>query len=460
MESHAEFEPEWIWVDVEGTTVYAQGYGRDLTLANRVCTKYEGLETDDPAATFPSIKDLHAAIWGSIRHVWPRCASHPDLGTKLDAGVGVDSVDSSMEKVTWNIYSHPLFSRFVQNLADESLGQTPAGAGQSVDFATLIRYQQLGGRGCATRVRLPTGEYSVFKGVDFRTALQYSDDEDDKMIRNLISNWRREYNNLQRLPRHPNILPPPTMPVTIQWPDQSAQKVFCGGLFPYFPGGDAASRIEDSNKKGIRIPLDVKAHWCANMVTAVFHTHRVAKTYHKDIKPGNFVANASDDLILCDWEQHDAPATTLAPEADGTWDVTEEPSTSQAGRPRLRYTRYSGAPRRNVDEDVLGDAPWHAWDVFPGWSSEHPWALELAEVFSLGRSMWMLLRQPKINFEDIKHPDDLITNWDESEDVPATWKEMVDQCMSRDPNERPDLSELVQFWSREWNAQKVTNGIN
>lgn len=255
METHSEFEPEWIWVDDEGTAVYAQGYGRDLTaifsfradkhnpptsLANRVCTKYEGLETDDPAATFPTTKDLHAAIWGSIRHIWPHCVSHSDLRTKLDAVVGVDSIDSSMEKVTWKIYSHPLFSQFVQNFADESrkstcltkaasetneakVGRTPAGAGPSVDFASLIRYQQLGGRGCATRVRLPTGEYSVFKGVDFRTALQYSDDEGDKIIRNLIGNWRREYNTLQQLPPHPNIIPPPTMPVTIQWPDRSAQ---------------------------------------------------------------------------------------------------------------------------------------------------------------------------------------------------------------------------------------------
>ncbi|KAJ4310976.1 hypothetical protein N0V84_010674 [Fusarium piperis] len=445
METHAEFEPEWVWVDDEGTNVYAQGYGRDLTvifsfsadkhnpptsLANRVCAKYEGLETDDPSTTFPTTKDLHAAIWGSIRHIWPHCVSHPDLRTKLDAVVGVD------------------------------IGRTPAGAGQPVDFASLIRYQQLGGRGCTTRVRLPIGDYFVFKGVDFRAALQYSDDEGDKIIRNLIGNWRREYNTLQQLPPHPNIMPPPTMPVTIQWPDRSAQQVFCGGLFPFYPGGDAASRIEHSNKEGVRIPLHLKAHWCANMATAVFYTHRVAKTYHMDIKPGNFVADASDDLILCDWEQHDAPATTLAPEADGTWDVEEDPPALQAGRPRLRYTRYSGAPRRNVDEDVLGDAPWHTWNVFPNWSSEHPWALELAEVFSLGRSMWMLLRQPENDFEDIEHPDELIPDWDESEDIPTTWKQMVDRCMSRDPNERPDLSELVEFWSNEWSAQKAANGNN
>jgi hypothetical protein len=110
-----------------------------------------------------------------------------------------------------------------------------------------------------------------------------------------------------------------------------------------------------------------------------------------------------------------------------------------------------------VDEELLGDAPWHTWNVFPIWSEEHPWALELAEVFSLGRSMWMLLRQPETDYEDIEHPDDLITDWDKSEDVPGAWKEIVDRCMSRDPNERPDLDELVGFWVKEWNARKFLN---
>ncbi|KAI1151868.1 kinase-like domain-containing protein [Nemania diffusa] len=449
METHDEFEPEWVWADDEGNNVYAQGYGQDLTvifsfctdkhkpptsLANRICTKYEGLETKDPATTFPTIKDMHTAIWEAI----------------------LDSIDSSLEKVTWNIYSHPIFPQFLQNLADESLGRTPSGPG--MDFASLIRYEQLGGRGCTTRVRLPTGEYGVFKGVDVRTALQYSDNEGDKIIRNLISNWRREHNTLQKIPPHPNVLPPPAMVVTIQWPDRSALSVPCGGLFPFYPGGSAASRIEDSNKRGLRIDRNLKARWCADMAAAVFHTHRIAKTYHMDLKPGNFVADASDNLILCDWEQHDAPPTTIAPEADGTWDVTEDLPTLHAGRPRLRYTRYSGAPRRNVDEDVLGDAPWHTWNVFPSWSKEHPWALELAEVFSLGRSMWMLLRQPESDFEDIDHPDQLFTDWDKSEDIPTIWKQIVDRCMSRDPNERPDLSELVGFWNSERNAQEGVNG--
>lgn len=247
------------------------------------------------------------------------------------------------------------------------------------------------------------------------------------------------------------------MLVTIKWPDRSAVPVTCGGLFPFYPGGDVATRIDESNQKGVRLPLELKAHWCANMATAIFHTHRIAKTYHMDVKPGNFVADANDNLILCDWEQHDAPATTLAPEVDGTWDVKEDLPTHQGKRPQLKYTKYCGAPRRNVDEDVLGDAPWHSWNVFPIWINEHPWALELAEVFSLGRSMWMLLRQPESDFEDIEHPDQLITDWEKSEDIPMTWKQIVDRCMSRDANARPDLSELVGFWTNEWTMLK---GIN
>ncbi|KAF9769892.1 hypothetical protein IL306_012618, partial [Fusarium sp. DS 682] len=94
------------------------------------------------------------------------------------------------------------------------------------------------------------------------------------------------------------------------------------------------------------------------------------------------------------------------------------------------------------------------------WCSEQPWALELAEVFSLGRSMWMLLRQADMDFDDIEHPDDLNTDWDGSDDIPTSWKEMVDRCMSRDANERPDLFELVEFWSMEWDAQKAANGNN
>lgn len=53
------------------------------------------------------------------------------------------------------------------------------------------------------------------------------------------------------------------------------------------------------------------------MAAAIEHTHLVAHSYHTDIKPGNFLIDNDENLILADWEQSDAPVTTLAPEPDG-----------------------------------------------------------------------------------------------------------------------------------------------
>lgn len=195
-----------------------------------------------------------------------------------------------------------------------------------VDFAELIRFNQLGGRGCATRVclRSKASRSLLFKGVDFRTFLTYSDEGDDRTLRYMIRAWHNSDNLLAKMPPHPNILPAPTTLVTLKASTTEAGSVVCCTLQPLYAGGDVGSRIERSNHDGVRLPLELKAHWCANIAAAVAHTHRVAHTYHMDIKPGNFVINERDDLILIHWEQTDAPATTLAPEADGTWDVSEE----------------------------------------------------------------------------------------------------------------------------------------
>ncbi|KAJ3954725.1 hypothetical protein N0V92_008769 [Colletotrichum tropicale] len=115
--------------------------------------------------------------------------------------------------------------------------------------------------------------------------------------------------------------------------------VVCGTLQPFYVGGDLGSRIENSNALRSRIPLATKVRWCTNMAAAIAHTHRQAKTYHMDIKPGNFLIDQDDNLVLGDWEQTDAPTTTIAPEADGTWDVEIEGGGGPVGnglnRPRL-----------------------------------------------------------------------------------------------------------------------------
>jgi serine/threonine protein kinase len=321
-----------------------------------------------------------------------------------------------------------------------------------VDFASLTRFEQLGGRGCATKVQTETEvpQFFVFKGIDFRTFLTYCDggeDDDDNVIKHMIKTWHHANNVISSMPPHPNILPPPTTFVTIQDPKGGGTPVVCGCLYPFFSKGDVRARIEASNKTGVRIPLGLKARWCAQMAAAIKHTHLIAHSYHMDIKPGNFLIDDDENLILIDWEQSDAPATTLAPEADGSWVVREVfPSATSPACSTLKYTKYKGPERRNMDEDVGGGHSWNIWNVFPIWQVKHPRALELAEVFSLGRSMWMLLRQPDMNFDDVEHPTDLITGWMDADDVPMSWREMVDCCMSTDPNQRPEIGHLAEFW--------------
>jgi len=90
------------------------------------------------------------------------------------------------------------------------------------------------------------------------------------------------------------------------------------------------------------------------LATAIVHTHFVAHTFHMDIKPANFVVNANRDLILLDWEQSGAWQYSLAPEADGSWDVKNSGTVSShytgsdSSTPKLVYEKYCGPDRENL----------------------------------------------------------------------------------------------------------------
>ena len=63
----------------------------------------------------------------------------------------------------------------------------------------------------------------------------------------------------------------------------------------------------------------------------------------------------------------------------------------------------------------------------------------------------MVLRQPDMDFGGVKHPNhtDSIVDWQNSEDMPASWEQIVVRCRSRDPTERPDVLGLPCFWEDE-----------
>jgi hypothetical protein len=89
------------------------------------------------------------------------------------------------------------------------------------------------------------------------------------------------------------------------------------------------------------------------MASGISHTHFTAHTFHMDIKLANFVLDANQDLILIDWEQGGAPLYTLAPEADGSWDVEEATTGSSFSEgadlvaPKLIDKKYRGPDREN-----------------------------------------------------------------------------------------------------------------
>ncbi|KLU91961.1 hypothetical protein MAPG_10909 [Magnaporthiopsis poae ATCC 64411] len=307
----------------------------------------------------------------------------------------------------------------------------------TVDFAALTRNEQLGGEGCATRVRFHDGPAGlhVFKGMDFRTYLTHCDDEGDKTVRHTIDCRPNSEALLFKIPPHPSIRPAPSVFVTapgghagrctpsatplqlvptlrprafktwlaaapvprklihaenpdfgrgvftITRPNGDGTPVVCGSLQPFYSHGDAGGAIEESNKSGQKIPPELKAKWCGDMAEAVAYTHRVAKTYHMDIKPGNFlIADGEKRLVLCDREQPTPPGPG-------------------AGRGLQPW-----------EDDV--DAP----------------------------------STPDMDFDVVEHPNDLVTDWEGTEDIPESWKQMVDRCLSPDPNERPDVVEVVCFF--------------
>lgn len=160
-----------------------------------------------------------------------------------------------------------------------------------------------------------------------------------------------------------------------------------------------------------------------------------------DIKPANFLVDDNQDLVLIDWEQSGAPLYTLAPEADGSWDINDAKTGAIASADsELEYEKYSGPYRENL---AYGRPK---WNVFPIWRDFYPRALEAAEVFSLGRTMWMLLEQ--VTQDEIEDLDEVVVSWSEgTKDIPDDWRIVVNRCLNSDPNRRMRLLELLDFWA-------------
>ncbi|KAI9893009.1 MAG: hypothetical protein M1814_000893 [Vezdaea aestivalis] len=476
MRDQEECQVERIWSNPARTTVFAQASSSGLapifsfrrvnvarkdplpsnptSVASRVLESYDHVSEKGKEAWYSGREEMGREIRQIIHDIWPACFKDP-LISRPSTVVDVDSDES--EQIHWMTYRHSLYSRYIEYLDMHGHLEPTRDKIKCLEITNLPKHQQLGGKAfCpSTVIKTPDGQQFVWKGINFQIFLQYcvgsADLNEDHQIKLMIQEMSRSILTLVNMPPHPRIQPPPTYYTLIDDPDYPIiEPVICGTLYPYFPKEDMYPRIRASKAKGELLPLELIAKWFAEMAAAVKHTHLVAHTYHMDVKPGNFLVDDNDDLVLIDWMQGDCTARILAPEADGTWDVEEitAPKESQ-DRTILKYTKYEGPARSNQDPALDWGRTWNKWKVFPIWEKECPLALELAEVFSLGRTMWMLLRWPEdAVLESVKHPLELITNWEQDgkDGIPENWKEFVDQCMALDPNERPGVVTVAEFW--------------
>ncbi|MCJ1460776.1 hypothetical protein MMC28_011158 [Mycoblastus sanguinarius] len=455
---HAEIEGLEICGNDDEIEVFAQAACKELrivfryqisyrypkSLQSRIVTCFYELPAQDPSDTFPHDRvAMRQAVWASIDRVWQRCAKHYAI---KDPDIMVEIYEDPQSQLRWRLTHEDSYEQYLNLLlpTDQLLsdsGDTPQSY-DTIDYSNLLYVETMGGRNDCTVIRRRSNPDSlyVFKGINFQSFLRTP----HHGYRPRVDGFYHEIRTIRSLPRHMNIVTPAKLFVTVKPIEGDDKQSFvCGTLYPFMENRTLDDQIVKAKSAGNRLDLKRKALWCFQMASAIAHTHLVAHNFHMDIKPANILLDTNQNAVLIDWEQSGAPWLTLAPEADGSWDVVEVEATERrdSSPPELVYKKYRGPPRKNNE---WGNP---AWNVFPIWRDHHPRALEAAEVFSLGRTMWILLQE--IKAEDLEEPEDLVVSWnEEAEDIPKEWRAVIWRCLDPNPNWRIGLVELTLFWER------------
>lgn len=461
--------------DEHGTSVFATSYSDHLSILfsfpfepwrpksinSRVVACFHEINVTDPEFSFPSRKDMRQVLYASIAQIWRDCASHPLIRLP---DVVVQLREKSDGTIVWRVSHESSYREYVESLMPSELVHSslvPDSRPTRTAFVSLesLRFSAvLGGRGGTTMVHLGNDAKSkptyVYKGLSFRLFLEQGTGFGDER-----QAFYHELSMIYSLPIHPNVVSPPSFLVTTKSPpilDTSSMTgsstYICGALYPYLPRESLQQALDEGNAAGERLPPILKAKWASQIASALAATH-VSRQYHMDLKPSNILLDNDENAVLIDWEQCGASPFFMAPEADGSWDVeieTLQPdgngiSREGARKPKLMYKKYTGTARRN-------HWSWPRWNIFPIWQVECPAALEAAEVYSLGRTLWVAFEQVS-DVDSVSDRNDFIPrsiSWgSRTVDIPSHWKWFVNECVDPDPNVRPDLDTAVLFWEQE-----------
>lgn len=278
----------------------------------------------------------------------------------------------------------------------------------------------------------------VFKGADFSAWLERKDEKRPWNVykRALYSehSLNEELMILCTMPPHPNIIPRP--PILVTTP--TSPERICGFLQPFRSKQTISVQIGLANKKRLRIHPLTKAKWCLGISEGILHTHRVAKTFHMDMKPANVLIEDDDALRIIDWQQQGTCRATHPPEATLGFNpriqkIVDKMRLDSNGQPIVIFTPQPGT----WPEEGLRDA-------YVRWKADSR-GIEAAELFMTARTLWHVLEQRGETVDP--------TSWSkESMDIPESWRETVETCLVEDPAKRPTLEEVVNFWKKQVEA--------
>lgn len=276
----------------------------------------------------------------------------------------------------------------------------------------------------------------VFKGADFSAWLERRHEKRPWNVykRALYSEHylKVELMVLCTMPPHPNIIQRP--PILVSTP--TSPKRICGFLQPFRAKKTIDDQVRRANEKRLRIPPLTKAKWCLGISKGILHTHRVAKTFHMDMKPSNILVEDDDTVRIIDWQQNGMCRAMHPPEATLGFNpkiqkIVDKMRLDQNGQPFVIFTPQPGT----WPEEGLRDA-------FVKWKAENSRGIEAAELFMVARTFWHVLEQR----EETTDP----TIWsEESRDIPENWRETVQDCLNENPAERPTLETAVEFWKKQ-----------
>jgi hypothetical protein len=248
-----EVQGDLIWGNDSESEVFAEAHSMDLCpvfrfalkntfrrgLPSRIVMCYHDLPTNDANETFSDRASMREVLYSAIRRVWPQCTLHPSIAA---VDVTVEIYEDTERQDQWRVSYESIYKLYIESLLPMdclfACKEAQPKVYDLVDYLSLVQVRHLGGRGSTTLVRTSpsSDEFYVFKGVNFGVFLMSPVD-----FRHWKDDCYHEIQTICSLPRHPNIIPPPSVFVTTRGVEDQRQTFVCGTLYPgYTCLGDKA----------------------------------------------------------------------------------------------------------------------------------------------------------------------------------------------------------------------------